>query len=72
MAIVDGADTATSIGMPATTAFCTSSNDARPLTQSTCADSGSAPLRSIRPTTLSTALCRPDVLGDLHAACRRR
>ena len=45
--------------MPAKTAFCTISNDVRPLTHSRWFDNGSASLNSMRPTILSTALCRP-------------
>jgi hypothetical protein len=45
--------------MPASTAFWTSSNEARPLTSSTEPASGSRPDRSAQPTILSTALCRP-------------
>ncbi len=55
----DGAETAASIGIPAITAFCTSSKDARPLTIRTVPRSGSSPERRACPTTLSTALCRP-------------
>ena len=58
-ASVDGAPTAASIGMPASRAFCTSSNDARPDTCSTCCARGSLPSRSAHPITLSTALCLP-------------
>ena len=65
MAIVDGADTATSIGMPATRAFCTSSNDARPLTHSTCEDSGSAPLQQHPADDLVDGVVSAHVLGDL-------
>src|SRR5579859_575044 len=55
----DGAETAASTGMPARTAFCTSSNEARPLTSSTHPRSGSLSCRSAQPMTLSTALCLP-------------
>ena len=55
----DGAETAASTGMPAIAAFWVSSKLARPLTISTCPDSGSRPARTPSPTTLSTALCRP-------------
>ena len=51
--------TATMIGQPATDAFCTSSNESRPLTQRTRSASGSKPSRNAQPTTLSSALCRP-------------
>ena len=44
---------------PAATAFCTISNDTRPLTTSSRSRAGSRPSSSARPTTLSTALCRP-------------
>ena len=44
---------------PATAAFCTSSNESRPLTHSTLPCSGSAPSSSARPITLSIALWRP-------------
>ena len=55
----DGADTAASAGIPAITAFCTNSNDARPLTISVMPVSGSRPSPSAHPITLSTALCLP-------------
>src|ERR1700760_4876766 len=55
----DGADTAASTGTPIMIAFCASSNEARPLTSSTWPASGSRPLRSAQPATLSTALCLP-------------
>ena len=45
--------------MPAIAAFWVSSKLARPLTMSTCPDSGSRPSRTPSPITLSTALCRP-------------
>ena len=45
--------------MPATTAFCTSSKLARPLTSSTPSDSGVRPARNWAPISLSRALCRP-------------
>ena len=54
-----GADTAASIGSPASTAFWVSSYDARPETTSTNSDSGSRSCRIAQPITLSTALCRP-------------
>ena len=50
--------------MPAIAAFWVSSKLARPLTISTCPDSGSRPARTPSPMTLSTALCRPDVLAQ--------
>src|SRR5439155_9927517 len=56
---LDGAPTATSIGQPATAAFCTSSNESRPLTQRREWPSGSRPRPNAQPTTLSIALCRP-------------
>src|SRR5207249_1344328 len=52
-------ETAATTGIPATSAFCRISNDARPETSSTRAASGSVPSSAARPTTLSTALCRP-------------
>ncbi len=55
----EGAETAASNGIPAIAAFCTSSNDARPLTISAVPDSGTSPPRVAQPTTLSTALWRP-------------
>jgi len=55
----DGADTAARAGTPAITAFCTSSNEARPLTISVVPLSGRRPASSAQPMTLSTALCRP-------------
>ena len=56
---MEGAEAADSTGMPAIHAFCTSSNDVRPLTCSSVPASGSRPSASAQPTTLSTALCRP-------------
>ena len=56
---VDGAPTATTTGQPATAAFCTSSNERRPLTQRTWSRRGRRPSRNARPITLSIALCRP-------------
>ena len=67
MARLEGADTATSIGMPATSgllhelerrAAADAQHDARRAAARRCS--------SIRPMILSTALCRPDVLGNLH------
>ncbi|CAM5602961.1 hypothetical protein SCALM49S_05803 [Streptomyces californicus] len=55
----DGAETAASAGIPAITAFCAGSNEARPETSSTARDRGSRWSVSARPTSLSTALCRP-------------
>src|SRR5262249_6778951 len=55
----DGAPTATRTGQPATAAFCTSSNDSLPLTQSTSRPSGRRPAVNAQPITLSIALCRP-------------
>src|SRR5262249_26879676 len=55
----DGAPTAARIGHPATAAFCTSSNESRPLTHSTLAASGRRPSPNAQPTTLSMALWRP-------------
>ena len=45
---LDGADTAHSTGMPATAAFCTSSNDSRPETSSTCVARAAARRRAAR------------------------
>ena len=56
---LDGAPTAATIGMPAASAFCTSSKLARPLSISTPVATGSFPASSRRPTSLSTALWRP-------------
>jgi hypothetical protein len=67
----DGAGTAASTGIPAITAFCTSSKDARPLTSSTQPASGSLPSRSAQPTTLSTALCLP-TSSRTASRCRPR
>ena len=53
---LEGADTAAMIGMPAPNAFWTISNDARPLTRSTCFDNGSRFRRKLYPIALSTAL----------------
>ena len=55
----DGADTATSIPIPAITAFCTSSNDALDEVSSARSLIGSSSARIAAPITLSTALCRP-------------
>ena len=55
----EGADTAASTGTPIMTAFCASSNEARPLTSSTWPANGSRSARSAQPATLSTALCLP-------------
>src|SRR5207244_1201389 len=51
--------TATSTGQPATAAFCTSSNESRPLTHSIASSNGSWPAPKAQPITLSIALCRP-------------
>src|SRR5262249_34635704 len=56
---LDGAPTATRIGQPATAAFCTSSQESLPLTQTTRSASGSSPSPNAQPTTLSNALCLP-------------
>ena len=56
---LDGADTATMPATPAATAFCTISNETRPLTTSRRSAAGNRPSSSARPITLSTALCRP-------------
>ena len=55
----DGAPTAASTGQPATAAFCTSSNERRPLTQRIEFASGSRPAWNAQPMTLSIALWRP-------------
>ena len=55
----EGALTALTIGIPATAAFCTISNESRPLTWRTWSASGTRPARTCSPTTLSTALWRP-------------
>jgi hypothetical protein len=55
----DGAETAASTGIPAITAFCVSSKEARPLTSSTVPDSGIRSFSTAQPMTLSTALCLP-------------
>src|SRR5579864_6242286 len=55
----DGADTAASSGIPAISAFCASSNEARPDTMSRWERSGSRRSVAAQPITLSTALCRP-------------
>ena len=60
---LDGAPTAATTGTPAIAAFCTSSKLARPLRKSTrVAERQRARASSAAPTSLSTALCRPDVL----------
>ena len=59
IARLDGAPTAATIGMPAASAFWTSSKLARPLNISTPAATGKRPPSSNRPTSLSTALWRP-------------
>ena len=64
MARLDGADTAAISGTPASSAFCTNSNDVRPDTNSSRSSSGCRPSRSIRPAILSTALCRPTSSAD--------
>ena len=56
---LDGAPTATTIGQPATAAFCTSSNESRPLTQSTRRRAAAAVRRTPSRSTLSIALWRP-------------
>jgi len=56
---VDGADTEAIIAIPAASAFCTISNQARPLTSITSRSKGSEPSRKARPIVLSTALWRP-------------
>ncbi len=49
------------MGIPAASAFCTISNEARPLTRRTCRFNGNNRSRNARPITLSTALWRPNV-----------
>ncbi len=56
---LDGAPTPASTGQPASAAFCTSSNESRPLTQITELRSGRRPWPKAQPTTLSKALWRP-------------
>jgi len=58
-AMLEGAETAATIGTRATHAFCMISKLARPLTMRMCRSSGSRRVRSMWPITLSTALCRP-------------
>ena len=55
-ASVDGAETAATAGTPASSAFWTISNDARPDTSSRCSASGKRPSIAARPSALSTAL----------------
>src|ERR1035438_1358764 len=56
---LEGAPTAAITGMPAISAFCTSSKLARPLTNRSDAFIGMRRSNSAAPTSLSTALCRP-------------
>ena len=58
-ATLDAAPTDTIAGMPAASAFCTSSKPARPLTTRMRPRSGTPPRSTKWPTTLSTALWRP-------------
>jgi len=53
---LEGADTDATTGMPARNAFCTISNEVRPLTNSIRSESGMASRMTMRPMTLSTAL----------------
>ena len=55
----DGADTPATSGSRAASAFCTISNEIRPDTSSTWPASGQRFSRRQKPSTLSTALCRP-------------
>src|SRR5919204_517494 len=56
---LDGALTAATSGTPATAAFCATSNEQRPETNSTLPASGSRCWVAAQPTALSTALWRP-------------
>ena len=64
MARLDGADTDATIGTRANSAFCTISNDVRPLTHRMLSSSGRRSAINIRPITLSTALCLPTSSAD--------
>ena len=66
MARLDGADTAATSGMPASTAFWTISNDVRPLTNSSVPRSGSASRSSIAADDLVHGVVAADVLGTLE------
>ena len=70
----DGAPTATSIGQPATAAFCTSSNESRPLTQSTCSRERQQPLAERPADDLVERVVPADVLAqaEQRAVARRR
>ena len=59
----DGADTAQTIGMPATAAFWTISRLTRPLTSRTTSFSGSRPPRTAQPDELVERVVPPDVLA---------
>ena len=58
-----GAPTPTRIGAPATAAFCTSSNDSRPLTHRIRSPSGTRPSSSARPIDLVHGVVAPHVLA---------
>ena len=60
----DGAPTATTIGQPATAAFWTSSNERRPLTQSTQRASGSEPSQECPADDLVHRVVAADVLAQ--------
>ena len=61
-----GAPTPTRIGAPATAAFCTSSNDSRPLTHRIRSPSGTSPSSSIAADDLVHRVVAPDVLARQH------
>ncbi len=63
-ASVEGAPTATRIGVPATAAFCTSSKERRPLTQTSLSASGSRPSRKRPADDLVEGVVAADVLAD--------
>ena len=61
------------IGQPATDAFCTSSNESRPLTQRMRSASGRRALRGTpSPRALSSALCRPTSSRAQRSSAARR
>ena len=69
---LDGADTAHSTGIPATAAFCTSSNDSRPDTSSTSSRERQLAFEQTRCRSACRARCADRRPRASRAACRRR
>ena len=69
---LEGAPTATRIGQPATAAFCTSSNERRPLTQRSASASGRRPFAERPADDLVEGVVAADVLAQAEQLAARR